>query len=70
VMWQRAWFKGTRRAARRRGEVDPTGKRWFRCAPVHHHFQKGGWHENKVVVRFWIVSMICAVVALVSLKVR
>ncbi|MGE0192669.1 MAG: phospho-N-acetylmuramoyl-pentapeptide-transferase [Planctomycetota bacterium] len=70
VMWQRAWFKGTRRAARRRGEVDPTGKRWFRCAPIHHHFQKGGWHENKVVVRFWIVSVICAVAALVSLKVR
>ena len=70
VLWQRAWFKGTRRAARRRGEVEATGKRWFRCAPVHHHFQKGGWHENKVVVRFWIVSVICAVVALASLKVR
>jgi phospho-N-acetylmuramoyl-pentapeptide-transferase len=70
VMWQRAWFKGTRRAARKRGEPDPTGKRWFLCAPIHHHFQKVGWHENKVVVRFWIISVICAVVALASLKVR
>ncbi len=70
VLWQRTWFKATRRAARRRGDPDATGKRWFRCAPIHHHFQKDGWHENKVVVRFWIVSIICAVLALASLKVR
>ena len=42
VIWQRAWFKGTRRAALRRGEANPTGKRWFRCAPLHHHVQMGG----------------------------
>lgn len=70
VLWQRAWFKGTRAAARRRGEPDPQGKRWFRCAPWHHHFQQGGLHENKVVVRFWIVSVACALLALAALKVR
>jgi phospho-N-acetylmuramoyl-pentapeptide-transferase len=70
VLWQRTWFKGTRAAARRRGEPNPTGKRWFRIAPLHHHFQQGGLHENKVVVRFWIVSVVCAVVALATLKVR
>lgn len=70
VLWQRAWFKGTRRAARKRGVVDATGKRWFRCAPLHHHFEKVGWHENKVTIRFWIVSVVCAVLALASLKVR
>jgi phospho-N-acetylmuramoyl-pentapeptide-transferase len=70
VIWQRAWFKGTRRAARRRGDPNATGRRWFRCAPLHHHYEQGGLHENKVTVRLWIVSMICAVAALASLKMR
>ncbi|MCC7138189.1 MAG: phospho-N-acetylmuramoyl-pentapeptide-transferase [Planctomycetes bacterium] len=70
VIWQRSWFKWTRRVARRRGDPDATGRRWFRCAPVHHHFQQGGLHENKVTVRFWIVSVICALAALAVLKVR
>ena len=70
VLWQRAWFKGTRRAAARRGEPNPTGRRWFRCAPLHHHYEQGGVHENKVTVRFWIVSVVCALFALASLKVR
>ncbi|HVG95074.1 MAG TPA: phospho-N-acetylmuramoyl-pentapeptide-transferase, partial [Planctomycetota bacterium] len=70
VLWQRTWFKWTRRVARRRGDPAATGRRWFRCAPVHHHFQQGGWHENKVTVRFWIVSVVCALVALALLKVR
>ncbi len=70
VLWQRAWFKGTRRAARRRGDAAATGKRWFRCAPLHHHYEQGGLHENKVTVRFWIVSVVCAVVALATLKLR
>jgi UDP-N-acetylmuramyl pentapeptide phosphotransferase/UDP-N-acetylglucosamine-1-phosphate transferase len=70
VIWQRAWFKGTRRAARRRGDPNPTGKRWFRCAPVHHHFEQGGLHENKVTVRFWIVSVVFALLALATLKLR
>ena len=70
VIWQRLWFKGTRRAARRRGEANPTGKRWFRCAPLHHHVEQGGLHENKVTVRFWIVSVVCALFALATLKIR
>jgi phospho-N-acetylmuramoyl-pentapeptide-transferase len=70
VIWQRTWFKATKRAAIRRGDPQPTGKRWFRCAPLHHHVEQGGLHENKVTVRFWIVSVVCAVVALVALKVR
>ena len=70
VLLQRTWFKLTRRAARRRGEPNPTGKRWFRVAPLHHHFEALGWHENKVTVRFWIVSVICVLAALASLKMR
>ncbi len=44
------------------------GKRIFRCAPLHHHFQLLGWNENTIVVRFWIVSALCALVGLGSLK--
>jgi len=47
-----------------------TGRRVFRMAPIHHHFEKLGWQEPKIVVRFWIVSMILALIALASLKVR
>ena len=47
-----------------------TGKRVFRMAPLHHHFEKLGWQEPKIVVRFWIVSVMLALVALASLKVR
>lgn len=70
VLLQRGWFKWTRRAARRRGDPSPTGRRIFRCAPVHHHFKQGGLHENKVTVRFWIVSAVCAILALAAHKVR
>ena len=70
VLWQRAWFKGTRRAAARAGVENATGKRWFRCAPFHHHYQMEGWHENKVTIRFWIMSVICVLAALAMLKVR
>lgn len=45
-------------------------KRIFRIAPVHHHFQFAGWHEVKVVIRFWIIAVICAIVGLATLKVR
>ena len=47
-----------------------TGKRVFRMAPVHHHFEQLGWPEQKIVVRFWIVSIILGLVALSSLKLR
>ena len=46
------------------------GKRIFRMAPVHHHFELGGWPEQRVVVRFWIVGMILALAALTTLKLR
>ena len=47
-----------------------TGRRVFLMAPVHHHFEQMGWAEQKIVVRFWIVSAILALVALSSLKLR
>ncbi len=46
------------------------GKRIFLMAPFHHHFEKKGWHETKVVVRFWIVSVILGLFALATLKLR
>ncbi len=45
-------------------------KRVFRAAPLHHHFQLMGWPESKVIIRFWIISLICAVCALLTLKIR
>jgi phospho-N-acetylmuramoyl-pentapeptide-transferase len=47
-----------------------TGKRVFRMAPIHHHFELKGWAEPKIIVRFWIISIILALVALTSLKLR
>ena len=47
-----------------------TGKRIFRMAPLHHHFEQKGWPENVVVVRFWIVTIILVLCALASLKIR
>ena len=52
------------------GSFKLRGKRVFRMAPIHHHFEVKGWHEQKVVVRFWIVSLILALVALSTLKLR
>lgn len=70
VLLQRYHFKRTRRAAQRQGVPDATGQRLFRCAPLHHHYQHGGMHESKVTIRFWIVSIICVLIALASLKMR
>ena len=47
-----------------------TGKRIFRMAPIHHHFEQIGWPESKVIIRFWIVGIILALVSLSSLKLR
>ncbi len=47
-----------------------TGKRIFRMAPIHHHFEQKGWAESTVVIRFWIVSIILAVLGLATLKLR
>lgn len=63
VMIQRGWFKYTKR---RFGE----GRRVFRMAPLHHHFQKIGWYESQVVTRFYILCIVCAVLALATLKLR
>lgn len=46
------------------------GKRVFRMAPIHHHFELGGWHENQVIVRFWILSLFFALLGLATLKLR
>ena len=47
-----------------------TGKRIFKMAPIHHHFEKKGWHESTVVIRFWIISIILAMIGLATLKLR
>ena len=47
-----------------------TGKRVFRMAPIHHHFEQLGWPESKVIIRFWIVGIILALISLSSLKLR
>lgn len=63
VMIQVAWFKYTKR---RYGQ----GRRVLKMAPLHHHFEVGGWKETQVVVRFWIISMMLVLVGLASLKIR
>jgi phospho-N-acetylmuramoyl-pentapeptide-transferase len=47
-----------------------TGKRVFRMAPLHHHFEQKGWHEATVVVRFWIIAVVLALIGLSTLKLR
>jgi phospho-N-acetylmuramoyl-pentapeptide-transferase len=47
-----------------------TGKRIFRMAPVHHHFELKGWPEPRVIVRFWIISVILVLAGLATLKIR
>ncbi|MGO9201733.1 MAG: phospho-N-acetylmuramoyl-pentapeptide-transferase [Limisphaerales bacterium] len=63
VILQTAWFRFTRM---RYG----TGRRLFLMAPIHHHFEKKGWTESQVVTRFYILGILCAVVALSTLKIR
>jgi phospho-N-acetylmuramoyl-pentapeptide-transferase len=47
-----------------------TGKRVFLMAPIHHHFEKKGWAEPQIVIRFWIISLILALIGLATLKIR
>jgi phospho-N-acetylmuramoyl-pentapeptide-transferase len=47
-----------------------TGRRVFAMAPIHHHYEKQGWSEPKIIVRFWIISIILSLVALSTLKLR
>jgi phospho-N-acetylmuramoyl-pentapeptide-transferase len=63
VILQTGWFRYTRV---RYG----TGQRIFLMAPIHHHFEKKGWYESQVVMRFYILCVLCAVVALSTLKIR
>ena len=63
VVMQVAWFKRTKR---KYGE----GRRIFLMAPLHHHYQKKGYPEPKIVTRFWIVAIILAVISIVTLKIR
>ena len=63
VVLQVAWFKRTKR---KYGE----GRRMFLMAPLHHHYQKKGYPEPKIVTRFWIVAILLAVVSIVTLKIR
>jgi phospho-N-acetylmuramoyl-pentapeptide-transferase len=52
------------------GSFKMTGKRVFRMAPIHHHYEEKGWSEPKIIVRFWIISIVLALVALSTLKLR
>lgn len=63
VVMQVSWFKYTKR---KYGE----GRRIFLMAPLHHHYQKKGYHESKIVARFWIVAMLLAIISIITLKVR
>ncbi|MDM4766300.1 phospho-N-acetylmuramoyl-pentapeptide-transferase [Pelomonas sp. SE-A7] len=63
VMIQVSWFKFTKKKF-------GTGRRIFKMAPLHHHFEKSGWKETQVVVRFWIITMLLCLVGLASLKLR
>ncbi|MBZ9629301.1 phospho-N-acetylmuramoyl-pentapeptide-transferase [Salegentibacter sp. LM13S] len=63
VVLQVGWFKLTKR---KYGE----GRRIFLMSPLHHHYQKKGYHESKIVVRFWIIGIFLAIVTIITLKVR
>jgi phospho-N-acetylmuramoyl-pentapeptide-transferase len=63
VTLQVSYFKYSKR---KYGE----GKRIFLMSPLHHHYQKLGYHESKIVTRFWIVTILCVVFAIVTLKIR
>ena len=63
VMMQTSWFKFTKK-------FYGAGQRIFLMAPLHHHFEKKGWYESQVVMRFYILCVLCAVVALATLKLR
>jgi phospho-N-acetylmuramoyl-pentapeptide-transferase len=52
------------------GSFKLRGKRIFRMAPLHHHFELAGWPESKVIIRFWIVAILFALFALSTLKLR
>ena len=63
VIIQVSYFKYTKKKF---GE----GRRVFLMSPLHHHYQKKGFHENKIAIRFWIITIICVVLSIVTLKIR
>ena len=63
VMLQVSWFKYTKKKT-------GVGRRIFKMSPLHHHFEKSGWTETQVVIRFWIITMLLCLVGLASLKLR
>ena len=63
VIIQVFYFKYTRRKF-------GAGKRVFLMSPLHHHFQKKGYHESKIVTRFWIVGIFLAIISIITLKIR
>ena len=63
VVMQVGWFKYTKK---KYGE----GRRIFKMSPLHHHYQKSGYHESKIVTRFWIVGILLAILSIVTLKLR
>ena len=63
VVMQVGWFKYTRKKF---GE----GRRIFKMSPLHHHYQKSGFHESKIVTRFWIVGIFLAILTIATLKIR
>ncbi len=63
VIIQTTWFKYTKR---KYGE----GRRVFLMTPIHHHFEKKGWPESKIVVRFWIIAVLLGIISLLTLKLR
>jgi phospho-N-acetylmuramoyl-pentapeptide-transferase len=63
VVLQVGWFRHTKR---RGGK----GKRLFLMAPLHHHFEQKGWPETKVVTRFWILGILCALMSMATFKIR
>ena len=63
VVLQVGFFRYTR-------SRDGVGRKILRMAPLHHHFEELGWTESKIVVRFWVLGIMCAMVALSALKIR
>jgi len=63
VIMQVSYFKYTKK---KYGE----GRRIFKMSPLHHHYQKSGFHESKIVTRFWIVGILLAILSLATLKLR
>jgi phospho-N-acetylmuramoyl-pentapeptide-transferase len=63
VILQVSYFRYTRKKF---GE----GRRIFKMSPLHHHYQKSGFHESKIVTRFWIVGIFLAIVSVITLKLR